>query len=252
MPLLEARGVTVRYGGVVALDGVDVHVDAGEIVGVIGPNGAGKSSLLDALSGVCPARGRVLLAGGDVSRLPPHRRVRRGLVRTFQSAALVESLTVRDGLLVAARAVHAVRRAGEPMVADVEDRVDAIAELVGVADRLDEPDATVGGHTRRLVDLAAAVVLRPRCLLLDEPAAGAGAPERVHLAALLQRCRDRLGLGVLLVEHDVRLVFDLADRVYVLDHGTVISTGAPDVVRHDPSVVAAYLGTGTTTQVLTA
>jgi ABC-type branched-subunit amino acid transport system ATPase component len=242
MFLLEARDIGVRYGGVQALDGVTCGVDAGEIVGIIGPNGAGKTTLLNAISGLTPLQhGQVLFEGRDMAPHSPHRRARLGLARTLQAVDLFEGLTVRENLLLMARIAESSRRPGTPS-APVGERVTAAAGFLGVGDDLERQVTDLPGGRQRLVDIAAALCLRPRCLLLDEPAAGAGPAESVHLGQLLLRIREVLGLGILLVEHDVQMVLDIADYIYVLDFGRLIAEGTAAEIRRDPVVIAAYLG----------
>jgi branched-chain amino acid transport system ATP-binding protein len=242
MFLLEARGVGVRHGGVQALDGVTCGLDAGEIVGVIGPNGAGKTTLLDAISGLASLEsGQVLFEGRDLASQGPHRRARLGLARTLQAVDLFEGMTVRENLLLMARIGDSSPRPGTVRV-PVGDRVVAAAGFLGVSGELERQVTDLPGGRQRLVDIAAALCLRPRCLLLDEPAAGAGPAESARLGGQLLRIREVLGLGILLVEHDVQLVLDIADYIYVLDFGRLIAEGTAAEIRRDPVVIAAYLG----------
>jgi branched-chain amino acid transport system ATP-binding protein len=244
--LLHVAGVTVRFGGVVANDAVDLEIGEGELVGLIGPNGAGKTTCIDALTGFVPAGGRVHLAGTDLSSLPAVARARAGLVRTWQTVELFDDLSVGDNLAAAAH------RAG---------RLDLLRDLVGRGappprDEIDAALDRVGlrgtGHLfpgelphgqRKLVGVARALVARPRLLCLDEPAAGLDEAESRALGRQLRDLADG-GLTLLLVDHDMPLVFGVCDRVYVMDTGRVIASGGPEQVRADPAVIDAYLGTG--------
>ncbi|MFD5322520.1 ABC transporter ATP-binding protein [Streptomyces sp. NPDC127092] len=240
-PLLEARGIGVRFGGVRALDDVTVAVRPGEICGLIGPNGAGKTTLFDVVSGIRrPDRGRILLDGADITRRSPVWRARHGLRRTFQRQQLFGQLTVEDNLVVAqewrrggGRAVTAARRA----------RAAEVLRSCG----LDPLAATYAGvlpvARARMAELARALADPPRLLLLDEPASGMSAEERGQLAAVVRYVADEEGCAVLLVEHHVSFVTELCARVVVLDLGRVLAEGPADEVRADPRVRAAYLGT---------
>jgi branched-chain amino acid transport system ATP-binding protein len=234
---LEVSDVTVAFGGNRVLDGVSLAALPGRVTGLIGPNGAGKTTLFDVVSGLRrPSSGRVLLDGADVTRLGPARRARRGLARTFQRLELFGRLTVRDNLLVAAELGPERRRAARA-VAEIIDRLG----LTGVAD---SPADVLPTGAGRLVEVARALAVRPRVLLLDEPAAGQDSEETERFAELLgSLCGD--GIAVVLVEHDMGLVMAVCDEVHVLDLGKVIASGPPDVIRNDETVLAAYLGSPT-------
>ena len=217
---MEVRGLSVRLGRVEVVTGVDLDLEAGSVTGLIGPNGAGKTTVVDALSGVAPATGRVLLEGARIDHLPPHRRARLGLARTFQSLELFDDLTVAENLLVMSPSA----------------RPPAGLEAVAGA----RPAQLTAAQRSRL-SLARATARNPAVLLLDEPAAGLDVDERRALAAQLRELAGA-GTAVLLVDHDMGLVLDVCDRVSVMDAGRVIATGPPAEVRADPRVVAAYLG----------
>ncbi|NLV55024.1 MAG: ABC transporter ATP-binding protein [Acidimicrobiales bacterium] len=244
-PVLEVRGLTVRYGGVVAVDGVDLTVGDGEIVGLIGPNGAGKTSWIDAVTGFHrPAGGSVRFAGSDVTDASPHARARAGFVRTFQRLDLFEDLTVRQNLLVGASTPtwrDTLLDALWPRHHD-EEGVDEALALLGLDDVAERNPAELSNGQRHLVALGRALAARPRLVLLDEPAAGLDEAESAALGLLLHDVRER-GTAILLVDHDMALVLGVCDRVAVLDLGRCIATGRPADVRANPEVVAAYLGT---------
>ncbi|MFF8450016.1 ABC transporter ATP-binding protein [Streptomyces leeuwenhoekii] len=234
MPLLRTEEVSVSFGGRRALDSVSVSAEAGRVTGLIGPNGAGKSTLFDVISGLRrPRTGRVLLDGQDITGEDPARRARRGLSRTFQHLALFGRLTVRDNLLVAAELGPGRRHA-----ARTADRV--LARL-GLTDLADAPCDALPTGAARLVEVARALVLDPKALLLDEPAAGQDAEETGRFAELLRTLAAE-GTAVLLVEHDMSLVMTVCDEVHVLNLGTVVASGPPARIRHDETVLTAYLG----------
>ena len=242
--MLVADGLRKRFGAFTATAGVSLRVAAPGLHALIGPNGAGKTTLVNLLTGtVRPDAGRIVLDGADVTAVPPHRRARLGLVRTFQVTQLPVGFTAGQVVALAVQSGCAGRlRAWGRADADARWNAaarDALAE-VGLADRAAVPVEEMSHGERRGVELAAALALQPRCLLLDEPLAGMGAAEAEAVIALLERLKARLGL--LLVEHDTEAVFRLADVVTVLVDGAVAASGPPAVVRADPAVRAAYLG----------
>jgi len=234
MSLLEVRGVMVRFGGVMAVGGVDLSADAGQVTGLIGPNGAGKTTLFNVVSGMQePTAGEVYVSGINVTHEAPHRRAKRGLARTFQRLELFASLSVRDNVRVAAEL------AGVP---DVNGTVDALLDKVGVSNLEHTTAGDLPTGSARLVEIARALATMPRLLLLDEPASGLDDSETERLGTLFRELAAD-GLGVLLVEHDMNLVMHVCDRIHVLDLGHVIAVGTPDDVQHDQAVLRAYLGT---------
>jgi sulfate-transporting ATPase len=243
---LHVENLTVRYGGVVAVDGLSFTVEPGRIVGLIGPNGAGKTSAIDAVTGFTPAAsGRVLLGADDVTSAAVHRRARAGVSRSFQSLELFEDMTVLDNLYAASDrpgpltpVTDLVRPGRHPLPEQV---LLAVREF-GLDGSLDRSVGDLSYGERRLLAIARAVATSPSVLLLDEPAAGLSDDETRELAHLVRRLADDWGMGVLLVEHDVDMVMSVCDQVVVLDFGRRICVGTPDEVRRDPAVRAAYLG----------
>lgn len=243
-PVLEARGLTRRFGSLVAVSEVSLDLLPGECHAVIGPNGAGKSTLIGLIAGeLVPDAGTVLLGGEDVGRLSPAARARRGLGRTFQIAELCLEFSVRRNVLLAVQArcagpFHFLRRAER--LSQLAAHVDAALVSAGLIDRADLPAATLSHGERRQLELAVVLASRPRVLLLDEPAAGLGPSETEELANRLAALKGRLAM--LLVEHDMDTVFRLADRITVLAEGRVIASGLPEDIRADRTVREAYLG----------
>ena len=235
LPLLSLVGISVRFGGVVALDNASVSLASGEIVGVIGPNGAGKTTLCNCVSGIAkPDSGSISFAGRDVSSLPPDRRARLGIARTFQVATLFDSLSVFDNVLVGAESGGGADDA-RSSAREVLSRL----HLEAFADQ--SPRELSTGYRKR-VEIARALAARPRLLLLDEPMAGVSTDEAERIAAMIGELRNDAGLSVLLVGHNLRLVMSLADRVVVLDRGAVVAQGPPAAIKSDAAVRKAYLG----------
>jgi branched-chain amino acid transport system ATP-binding protein len=230
---LAVEEITVRFGGVTALGGVDLSAHAGAVTGLIGPNGAGKTTLWNVITGLQRAdAGRVLLDGEDISSLRAHERARLGIARTFQRLEMFGSLSVRDNLLVAAEAAHV----DAPL-----DVVDALLGRVGLSRLAGARGADLPTGTARLVELGRALAGRPKVLLLDEPSSGLNDEESDRFGDLLLELADE-GLAVLLVEHDVELVMRVCSYIHVLDFGRIIARGTPAEVRADEAVQAAYLG----------
>jgi ABC-type branched-subunit amino acid transport system ATPase component len=246
---LEATGIRVRFGGVVAVDGVDVQVRPGEVVGIIGPNGAGKTTLLDAVSGFAPLEaGRVMLDGADVTRQLPYRRARRGLARSFQDARLFPSLTVRETLMGAFHAAFSTGAMSEALTLPLARREErevaaAVDDLLGRVDLeryLDYRISELSFGTTRAVELAWLSARRPSVLLLDEPASGLQQSEVRALGPLIDRIRQ--GAAVVLIDHDVPFVAGLVHRLVAMNLGQVVAEGPVDAVLNHEAVIESYLG----------
>jgi branched-chain amino acid transport system ATP-binding protein len=228
--------VARAYQGVKALQGVDLEVREGEVLGLIGPNGAGKTTLVNVMTGFDrPNSGTVTLDDRDITSWRPRRRLRAGLARTFQHGHLFGRLSARENVAVAALAAGATRR-------DADARAEELLGDLGLADRADEPAAALGHGDERKVGVARALASRPRYVLMDEPAAGLAEPEIPALRTVLDDLRNRHGVGVLLVDHNVPLIMSICDRVHVLDQGRTLAEGSPDEIRANLDVTAAYLG----------
>ena len=250
MNLLRLDGVTRQFGGLIAVDAVSLDVPGDGVTAVIGPNGAGKTTLFNVISGfMLPSAGHVMFAGQQITGLPPEAIAKRGLVRTFQLAQLFEDLTVLENVKVG-RHLHTtgglltalvpLRAARSEML--VEDAARALLQQVGLASQMDVLAGVLPYGQKRLLEIARALAAEPKLLLLDEPAAGLNRNETMRLASLLRQIASS-GVAVLLIEHDMSLVMNVADRVAVLDFGKLIAQGTPSAVQQNPDVIAAYLGT---------
>jgi len=250
MALLETRGLSVRFGGNLAVSDVDLDVGAGEITGLIGPNGAGKTTMFNLICGVlAPTGGRVNFDGHDISRLGTHKRARRGIGRTFQRLEVFSSMTARENVLVGAEIRQGWARSsptGPQLLApgaelDLSAEVDLILERLGLTDVADIRVGQLPTGQARLVELGRALAVRPRVLLLDEPASGLDDTETHAFGALMIELAAA-GLAILLVEHDVDLVMRVCSRISVLDFGQVIASGTAAEVQQSAAVRSAYLG----------
>jgi branched-chain amino acid transport system ATP-binding protein len=256
--LLELRNVSKRFGGLTVIEGLDLHVDEGEIVSVIGPNGAGKTTLFNLVTGVYePDEGDIVFAGESLLGLQPHQITGRGIARTFQTLRLFLNMTVKENVMAAA---YAHTRAGlmrsilrTPGMRREEREIQRLAEeklsffgqrLMGY--RWNQPAYSLSYANRRRLEIARATATRPRLLLLDEPAAGMNPVETHEIAELIGKLREDGGYTILVIEHDMHVVEGISDRVVALDHGTKISEGTFEQVATDPRVVEAYLGTKAT------
>jgi ABC-type branched-subunit amino acid transport system ATPase component len=251
--LLEAQGITVRFGGVVALDDVSLRVPQGSTVGLVGPNGAGKTTLFGVLSGLLrPKAGRVTMSGVDVTGRSPQHRARKGLSRTFQRMELFTELTVREHLVLARRVKEGRERLlgmardltglGERPGPGEEEAVAEILGLLGLEAVADRPALAIPLGTGRLLEVARALAAEPTVMLLDEPSSGLDAHETEQLGDALRRVRTERGTAFVLVEHNVEFVLGLSDRITVLDFGKLIAEGTPDEIRTSAAVQAAYFG----------
>jgi len=250
-PVLEVKGIEVRYGGVIAVNDASLQVGEAEIVALIGPNGAGKTSLFNAIAGVVkPAAGSVHLDGRSMNGSSPHERARRGLGRTFQAGRLFGRLTLRDNFEVAQylRGRSGVLGALTGSFGARIDRNEAtrraseLLEAVALEEYADVPCQALPYGIQRIAEIARALCIEPRVLLLDEPSAGLDSSESEDLDRMVKRIRDLLEIPVLLIEHDMTLVMGISDYIYVMDFGYMIAAGTPEEVRADPRVIAAYLG----------
>jgi branched-chain amino acid transport system ATP-binding protein len=251
-PILRVDGLTRRFGGVTAVEGVSFELRRGEVLGVIGPNGAGKTTIFDLISGLLGAdAGRVELGGEDVTRWAPDRRARAGLGRSFQDARIFGSLTVAENIALGLdrhlqHRDHLAALVGLPamweMECDVAYAVGDVIELFGLGAYRDRCAAELSTGTRRIVDLAMVVAHEPSVVLLDEPSSGIAQAETEALGEVLRRLRDETGCAVLLIEHDMPLVASVSDEILALDLGRVVTRGPADDVFKDPRVVSSYLG----------
>ena len=246
MPLLECRGLMRRFGALVAVDAVDMTVEGGEIRAVIGPNGAGKSTLFNLIMNVIrPSAGQVIFDGQDITGLPVHEVAQRGIARTFQLCHVFPALSARENVRIAAQARARGRwrvLGGGAVLSRSAGAADEALERLGLARFADTQAGLLSHGDQRLLEVAMAVAQRPRLLMLDEPTQGLSIQETDHAVGMLKTMLADGDLSVILVEHDMEVVFRLADNITVLHRGRVIADGAPDAVKANAQVRSAYLG----------
>jgi len=238
-PALAARGIVVRFGGLIAVDKVDLEIEDRTLVGIIGPNGAGKTTFFNALSGlVTPTAGRLVVGGVDLTGKPAHVFARAGIARTFQTPRVFPDMTVAESVRFGLEFAGRRRRGERAVLADVP----AILDFLDLASAATLPARAITPARQRLLELGMALATRPRVLLLDEVAAGLTETEVQSVARLIRRCRDQLGLTVVWIEHAVAVLLPAVERVMVLHQGRTLADGPPAAVARDPAVIEAYLG----------
>ena len=246
MSLLEVETVSRHFGRLVAVDAVSLSVEPGELRAVIGPNGAGKTTFFNLISGfLTPSSGRIRFDGEDITGLLPARRVWRGIARTFQITEIFPELTVRENLRIAVETASGYRLRpwiSRRAAAAVGARVTDLAKRGGLADREDRRVGELSHGDQRATEIMMALALNPRLLLLDEPTAGMGEQETYGITRLIRRLHREEGLSIVLIEHDMRVIFHLADRIMVLAEGRMLADGTPQEIAADERVQAAYLG----------
>ncbi len=246
MSLLQVQNVSRHFGSLIAVNGVTLTVEPGELRAVIGPNGAGKTTFFNLISGFFPpTAGKILFAGQDITALPPHKRVIMGMARTFQITEIFPELNVRENLRIPVEIASGLRLRpwlSKSADARIRERVAELMELGGLTEKADRLVGELSHGDQRATEIMMSLALRPRLLLLDEPTAGMGDQETYDISRLIRRLHKDQGLTIVLIEHDMRVVFNLADRIMVLAEGAVLAEGTPDDIANSEVVQAAYLG----------
>ena len=254
--IFDVKNVTLRFGGVVSLNDVSLHQNRGEILAVIGPNGAGKTSLFNSLTGVYkPQDGTIMFTDRDQKTISiigrkPHRVANAGIARTFQASRMFSALTTFENVKIGAESHHGIGAIGAMLRGpgtrrgerESDRRTLELLEFVGLREKGNIISSSLSYGDRRRLEIARGLATKPQVLLLDEPAAGTNPAEKIQLTELIRKVRDELGVSILLIEHDMKLVMSLAERLYVLNFGSVIATGTPDEIRSNHVVIDAYLG----------
>jgi branched-chain amino acid transport system ATP-binding protein len=251
MSLLELKDLTIKFGGLTAVNKVNFSLDQGDLFGLIGPNGAGKTTCFNMITGVYePTSGQVVFGGRDISGTPANKIAALGISRTFQNIRLFPALSVLENVVVGAFLRHKVGLFPAltylpPAINETDELKEKAMELLRVVDLADSANlrsADLPYGSQRRLEIARAMATQPKLLLLDEPAAGMNPQEKLDLMGVVRKIRDEHQMTVLLIEHDMRFVMGLCEKIFVLDHGEQIAYGPPDSVRNDPKVIAAYLG----------
>ncbi|HEY4370419.1 MAG TPA: ABC transporter ATP-binding protein [Burkholderiales bacterium] len=247
MSLLEVRNVTRHFGSLIAVGGVSLTVNPGELHAVIGPNGAGKTTFFNLISGFFPpTSGSIIFDGKDVTQLTPHKRVAMGMARTFQITEIFPELSIRENLRVPVEIAAGLRMTPwlpKSATKALEDRVSELLEMGGLTSKADRLVGELSHGDQRATEIMMSLALKPRLLLLDEPTAGMGDQETYDISRLIRRLHREQKLSIVLIEHDMRVIFNLAQHILVLAEGTLLAEGTPDEIAADEKVQAAYLGT---------